>query len=135
MTAKVRCWCQHCQEELSPIHTGPCPHCGETGKNCKVEMRVTVGIKATVSAVHEAHWSPKSYAILAILLALFFGLVSLISYGVYELLPLRTWLKIVLTVIVFFMLLIVGWWQNYRILMLTRWLDRKSVAKKTFKSK
>ena len=135
MTAKVRCWCQHCQKELPPSHTGPCPHCGKTGKNCKVEMRATVGIKATLSAVHEAHWSSNSWAILAILLELLFGLVCLIYYGVYELLPLPTWLKIVLTVIVFFVLLIVGCWQRYRILMLTRWLDRKAVARKTTKSK
>jgi len=105
------------------------------GTDYKVEIKDTVGIKGTLSAVHEAHWSAKSYAILAILLTLLFGLVSLISYGIYELLALPTGLKIALSVIVFCTLVIVGWWQRYRVLMFTRWLDRKSVAKKTYHGK
>lgn len=126
--------CGDCGSELKQSDK-QCPKCGSTKKAYERKAFCAIGLKATASVVHEAHWSPKSYAILAILLALFFGLVSLIPYGVYELLPLPIWLRIVLTVIVFFMLLIVGWWQNYWILMSTRWLDRKSVARKTFKSK
>ncbi len=135
MTAKVRCWCQHCQKELPPSHTGPCPHCGKTGKNCKVEMRANVGIKSTLSAVHEAHFSDRSFNILSILLTLFFGLWGLIWIGVYELIPLPTWLKNVLPVFIVFFLLFIVWWQRYRVLMFTRWLDRKAVARKTIKSK
>ncbi len=105
------------------------------GTDHKLATKDTVGIKDTLSAVHEAHWSAKSYSILAILLALLLGLVGLISYGVYELIPLSTGLKIALLFIVFFALVIAGCWQRYRVLMFTHWLDRKSTAKKTHHSK
>jgi len=95
----------------------------------------TVGLKSTLNTEHEARWSAKSYAILGILLALLLGLVSLISYGIYELLPLSTGLKIALSVIIFCALVIIGWRQRYRVLMFIRWLDRKSVAKKTYHGK
>lgn len=50
MTTEVKCWCRHCGKELEPSHTGKCPYCGKTGKDCKVTIHATVGIKASVSA-------------------------------------------------------------------------------------
>ena len=50
MTAEVQCWCQHCKKELLPSHTGPCPHCGKTGKDCKVTATATVGISGSLRA-------------------------------------------------------------------------------------
>ncbi len=134
MTAKVRCWCQHCQKELPPSHTGPCPHCGKTGKNCKVEMRATVGIKSTLSAIHEAHFSDRSFNILSILLTLFFGLWGLIWIGVYELIPLPTWLKNVLPVFIVFLATALR--SNQRVNIRTRYLCHQTInsKKKTIKT-
>jgi len=50
MAAEVRCWCQHCKKELPPSHTGPCPYCGKTGKDCKVTAIAAVGISGRVRA-------------------------------------------------------------------------------------
>jgi hypothetical protein len=50
MTAEVQCWCRHCKKELPPSHTGPCPHCGKTGKDCKVTATATVGISGSLRA-------------------------------------------------------------------------------------
>ena len=108
--------------------------------NSQVKYKVKVGegkvgIKGTLSAEHEAHWDTKSYSILAVLLALLFGFVSLVSFGIYELIPLPTGLKVALAIIVFCALIIVGCWQRYRVLMFTHWLDRKLTAKKTYHDK
>lgn len=46
----VKCWCKHCKTELKPSHTGPCPKCGKTGKNCTVAMHAVVGIRASIRA-------------------------------------------------------------------------------------
>ena len=50
MTSGVRCWCQHCDRELEPSHTGKCPYCGETGKRCEAIVSVAIGLKVSVSA-------------------------------------------------------------------------------------
>ena len=41
----VKCYCRNCGIELPPSHTGPCPYCGKTGKECKASAHVTVGVK------------------------------------------------------------------------------------------
>ncbi len=105
------------------------------GTAFKVESEVTIDLKTTASAMHEARWNAKSYAILAILLALFLGLVSLISFGISKLLPLPTWLEIILTIIIFCILVIIGWWRRYHILMFIHCIDRKSIVRKKFHSK
>jgi len=50
MTAEVHCWCRHCKKELPPSHTGPCPHCGKTGKDCKVNITASVAISTRLRA-------------------------------------------------------------------------------------
>ena len=50
MTAEVECWCQHCKKELPPSHTGSCPYCGKTGKDCKVTATDVVGIRGSLRA-------------------------------------------------------------------------------------
>ncbi len=52
MSTEVKCWCRHCKAELAPSHTGPCPDCGKTGKNCSVKIHATVGIKTSLSMEH-----------------------------------------------------------------------------------
>ena len=50
MTTEVQCWCRHCKKELPPSHTEPCPHCGKTGKDCKVTATAAVGISGSLRA-------------------------------------------------------------------------------------
>ena len=50
MTGGVRCWCQHCDRELEPSHTGKCPYCGETGKRCEATATAILGLKVSASA-------------------------------------------------------------------------------------
>jgi len=50
MANELRCWCQQCGRELEPSHTGKCPYCGKTGKNCEVTASVAIGLKVSASA-------------------------------------------------------------------------------------
>ncbi|UCC91040.1 MAG: hypothetical protein JSW24_02530 [Dehalococcoidia bacterium] len=50
MPAEVKCWCQHCKKELPPSHTGPCPYCGKTGKDCEVTAIAAIGIRGSLRA-------------------------------------------------------------------------------------
>lgn len=49
MVDSVKAKCQHCGSELDPSHIGPCPSCGETGKEVIVIVNETVRLKAAVS--------------------------------------------------------------------------------------
>ncbi len=102
--------------------------------NGKPEYKVSVGggkvtPKGTLKAVHKAQFDAKSWSILGILLTIICGAIS---YGIYELVPMSTGLKIALPVIVFCLLLIIVWWQRYRVLRFTHWVDRKFTATKTY---
>jgi len=50
MTNEVMCHCRNCRQQLEPRHTGKCPNCGQTGKDCVAIVRATVGLKVSVSA-------------------------------------------------------------------------------------
>ena len=50
MNNEVKCWCRHCGTELPPSHTGPCPKCGKSGKDCKVSAIVAIGLAVSYSA-------------------------------------------------------------------------------------
>jgi len=126
--------CGDCGTELTESDK-ECPECGSTKKAFNKTATVPVGISVSWSAGHEAHWSTKSYSILAILLTLLLGFGGLISYGIWELLPLSAGLKVAVWLVVFLALVVISWRQRYRILMLTRWLDNKFTAKKTYRSK
>ena len=47
---EVKCWCRNCGTELLPSHTGPCPKCGKSGKDCKVSAHDIVGIHGNLRA-------------------------------------------------------------------------------------
>lgn len=49
----IKCWCRHCKTELEPSHTGPCPSCGKTGKDCRVVVKTTIGIRTGITARHK----------------------------------------------------------------------------------
>lgn len=129
MTAEVQCWCRHCRNELPPSHTGPCPHCGKTGKDCKVTTTASVGIKASVSGTHKPKWSSES-------LALFFGILAivlaLVVPGVLMLLPFSPSLDYCILV---GLLLVMGfffWWQRYRVLTLIRRVEDRFGGERKF---
>ena len=126
--------CGDCETELTESDK-ECPECGSTMKAFRKTAKTTIGLRVSCSAEHEAPWSTKSYSILAILLALLLGFGGLISYGIWELLPLSAGLKVAVWFVVFLALVVIGWRERYRILMFTRWLDKKSTAKKTYRSK
>jgi len=50
MDNEVKCWCKHCGIELSPSHTGPCPKCGKSGKDCKVTTTTNLVISSNLRA-------------------------------------------------------------------------------------
>jgi len=50
ITDELKCWCRHCGAELPPNHTGPCPHCGKTGKDYRAPVTAGVNIVARVSS-------------------------------------------------------------------------------------
>ena len=129
MTAEVQCWCQHCKKELPPSHTGPCPHCGKTGKDCKVTATVAVGIKASVSATHKPKWSSES-------LALFFGFLAVflvvVIPGILMLLPFSPGVNYGILVGFLVVAGFIFWWQRYRVLMLIRWVEGRFGGEKGF---
>jgi len=122
MKNEVKCWCRHCGTELPPSHTGPCPHCGKTGKDCKVTATATAVIKASVSATHKPKWSSES-------LALFFGFLAIFLVvacpGILMLLPFSPGVNY--GILVGFLLVagFIFWWQRYRVLMLIRWVESR----------
>lgn len=129
MTAEVQCWCQNCKKELPPSHTGPCPHCGKIGKDCKVTATATVDIKASASTTHKPKWSSESFA-------LFFGFVAvflaIVIPGILYLLPFCLGINYV--ILICFLLIVGGifWWQRYGVLMLIRWLEGRFGGEKRF---
>ncbi|MBN2463106.1 MAG: hypothetical protein JXB43_05840 [Dehalococcoidia bacterium] len=129
MTAEVQCWCQHCKEELPPSHTGPCPHCGKTGKDCKVTATATVGVKASVSGTHKPKWSSES-------LALFFGILAILLVvvvpGTLMLLPFSSGVDYGILVGFLIVMGFIFWWQRYRVLMLIRWVEGRFGGEKKF---
>lgn len=50
MDSEIKCWCRNCGIELPPSHTGLCPHCGKTGKDCKATATAVLGIDVSGSS-------------------------------------------------------------------------------------
>ncbi len=129
MTNETKCWCQHCKKELPPSHTGPCPHCGKTGKDCKVPTGGgVVGIKGSLSVTHKPKWSSES-------LALFFGFLAIflavVIPGILLLFPFVLWFNFAILVGFLVVAGFIFWWQRYRVLMLIQRLERKFGGEKT----
>lgn len=130
MTAEVQCWCRHCKRELPPSHTGPCPHCGKTGKDCKVTARATIGPKGNLTAKHKPKWSSES-------LALFFGFLAIflavVIPGILVLLPFSPGINYGILIGFLLVMGFVFYWQRYRVLMLIRRVEGRFGGEKTFR--
>jgi len=50
MNTEVKCYCRNCGVELTPSHTGPCPKCGKSGKDCKVSAHVVYGVNSLANS-------------------------------------------------------------------------------------
>lgn len=126
--------CKQCGTKLKKSDK-VCPKCGSTNVKNAHSRKAFVAIGLDIpeaKAEHEAHWSSKSYTILAGILAI---ILSLLSVAVCELLPLAPWLKIAILFIVLLTLALIIYWQRYHVLMFTRWLDRKFTASKRYGDK
>lgn len=129
MSNEVRCWCRHCKKELPPSHTGPCPHCGKTGKDCEATATATIGIKAIASATHKPEWSGKSLALFSVFVAIF---LAIVIPGILYLLPFRLGINYAILVGFLVVACFIFWWQRYRVLMLIRRLAGRFGGEKRF---
>jgi hypothetical protein len=128
MIDELRCWCKHCGEELEPGHTGVCPKCGKTGKECKVTASVVVGVKDSVAATHKPKWSSESLALFSAFLAIF---LAIVCPGILTLLPFSPSCNYGILVGFLVVAGFIFWWQRYRVLMLIRWLEGRFGGEKT----
>ena len=99
MANEVKCWCQHCKKELPPSHTGPCPHCGKTGKDYKVTLRDKIGIAASLIAQKTHKYTKKHPLFIGI--SVVFTIISL-SVGYL----LGAWAGLLIGIIV----AMLNWW-------------------------
>lgn len=70
--------CKTCKSALNPQHLGPCPHCGRTGKDVKVNVNETICISDRVEAILKGTRIRKNYKMLGIILG---GSVLITSVG------------------------------------------------------
>ena len=129
MTAEVQCWCQHCRNELPPSHTGPCPHCGKIGKDCKATPADSVDIKDSMSGTHKPKWSSESLALFSGILAI---LLAVVVPGVLMLLPFSPGVDYGILVGLLVVMGFFFWWQRYRVLMLIRRVEGRFGGEKRF---
>jgi len=122
--------CEQCGAELKDSDK-KCPKCGSDSMYA-VQAGGTLPMQGSLNRVHVASWDGKSISILALIAAAIFPPAG---YGIFELLPLSPWLKIAIWVLVVAGLGFIGFWQRYRVLMLTRWLGREFKARKRWHDK
>jgi hypothetical protein len=130
-----------CGEEYPQDHSGLCLKCGETGqyhkaykKRSSVVVGVSVGsgnvgIKGALSATHKQKWSGES---LTIFFGVFAVILTLVSFGIFNLLPFIPAVNFLILVSVTIIMCMVFWWQRYIILQLIRKLENKFGGEKKF---
>lgn len=123
--------CQQCGTELKEGDK-VCPKCGSTKKVFDEKASVAIGIKSTTEAEHEAPWSSKSYTILAIIIALFFG-VLFVVIGPLPSLAIR--IGIAATIIIIVLVILFNNKVRYSLIMFIRRLDSKLTARKKYRGK
>lgn len=50
MANDIKAKCRHCGNDLEPGQTGPCPHCGQSGREVIAVLNRTLHLKASVSS-------------------------------------------------------------------------------------
>jgi len=123
--------CNECGKEVNPSDT-KCPHCGST--NIKTTQNVgggSVGIKGSLTATHEVHWSGTAWTILGI----FLTLLATIFFGLCSFNALLWWVNIFISLGIVILLFVVIWWRSYQIVRFLRCLEGKFTGKKTYHSK
>lgn len=130
MADGVKCWCQHCERELEPSHTGPCPYCGKSGKRCVAIAAETIGIKGDAEAVHTRHMTPQSWSILLFLTGLAVTAVNMITFGLIS-----QWYRfpVSLALSISIVLLMLKLRRSYRFMGLCNYLDRTASGRRRFK--
>jgi len=122
MTNGLRCWCQHCHKELPPSHTGPCPHCGKTGKDCKVTLWTTIGLVASISA-QKVHKYKKRHPRFIVISAVLTVVALILGY------LLGNFVGLLIGIIV----AILNWWLTpyaiETVVEITSWDDKGKVTK------
>jgi len=123
-------WCQHCKRELGASHTGPCPYCGESGKEGEEIATVTIGVRVGAEAVHETHLSVLGWSILFLLIGLVAGAAIAIGLTVAN-----QWYDYLATVAVttILVVLIYRLKQSYRFIRWCQDQERTASGKRRFK--
>lgn len=124
MTDELRHWCKYCGEELELGHTGVCPKCGKTGKECGGVL----GFKGSLAATHKPKWNSESLALFSALLAIF---LAIVCPGILILLPFSPSCNYGILVGFLVVAGFIFWWQRYRVLMLIQWLEGRFGGEKT----
>lgn len=127
MESEPKCWCQNCKKELSLSHTGPCPYCGNVGKDCDVTCRATAKGMVSLNRIHKPKWSSKSLALISGICA---TLLAVSIPGILTFLPYKASTNYCILIII---LVVVGsmlWWKRYSVLMLVRKLEDKLGSEK-----
>jgi len=65
--------CRTCKSSLSPKHTGPCPYCGNTGKEITTTINEKVIVTEKINVDIKAQRIKKNYKILGLLIGGFIG--------------------------------------------------------------
>lgn len=128
---EVRCRCKHCGRELKPSHTGKCPYCGESGKECIRIETETVGVKDSVERAHETHMSPESWEILILLISLVLG-----AANSPILILMSQWYRFLVSIAatIILLLLMLRLRKSYRFITLCNNLVRSASGKRKFRS-
>ena len=130
MDNEVKWWCKHCDTELPPSHTGPCPKCGESGILTKKGVGGgTVGLTGSLSGIHKPKWSSESLALLTVFEAIFI----LIANNGINLLPFRPGINYAILIGFLLIVGVIFWWQRYYIITkLIRLIESKFGGERKF---
>lgn len=129
MSAEPKFLCRHCKKELPPGHTGPCPYCGQMGKDSRVSIKAGLVVKANVGGTHKPKPSSTSLAILGLLVTIFLAII--VPIFLY-LLPFSMGINCVILIGFLLIVTIISCWRRYNIWMLIRKLEGKIGGEKRF---
>ena len=111
-----------------------CPNCGSTKKtrgpiHFVRTGKTSIGLKATASAVHEAHMSPQSWAVFGLILGF---VIPSIFYAVFSILTISFWYKLLIWLGVILIPFFLAYKYRiiwYKIIVLLRFIADKTYGK------